>query len=355
MKKKQNLFIINFFILFIFGGLLLSIVIPDKDINQIENKILQKFEKPKVETLLSGKFMDSFDEYVSDQFPLRNTFIKIKNSFEYLIGKREFKNVYFLNNRYIENFALNKDILKENILNINNLIENTNLNTKILLVPTSAAFYEELLPSYSNLDNQIKILQDLNNYFGESFYNIYDILKFYKNEYIYFNTDHHWTQLAAKYVFEYIFEKEINENPKLISKNFLGSYYSKGLLPFVKPDHIYSYEYFKDFYMEYDLVNKTNTLYDDNKLHSKNKYQYFLNGDPGYAIIYGDGKEEVLVLKDSFAHVFIPFLTKEYYKIHIIDPRYYKVDIEKYLKENKSISELIIMNNLSTLNSELIY
>ena len=29
-----------------------------------------------------------------------------------------------------------------------------------------------------------------------------DILNKYKSEYIYFRTDHHWTQLAAKYVYE---------------------------------------------------------------------------------------------------------------------------------------------------------
>ena len=38
--------------------------------------------------------MKNFDEYTSDQFPLRANFIKLKNTYNYIIGQREFRDIY---------------------------------------------------------------------------------------------------------------------------------------------------------------------------------------------------------------------------------------------------------------------
>jgi len=53
--------------------------------------------------------MNDFDKYTSDQFPFRVNFIKIKNTYNYGIGQREFRNIYICNNKLLEKFEFNKD------------------------------------------------------------------------------------------------------------------------------------------------------------------------------------------------------------------------------------------------------
>ena len=122
----------------------------------------------------------------------------------------------------------------------------------------------------------------------------------------------------------------------------------------IKGDTIYSYLDFKNFKCEFD-GESYDSLYDDSKLSGKNKYQYFLNGDPAEGVIYGSGKGEILVIKDSFAHAFIPFLATEYEKVHVIDPRYSNSDISEYVKSNENIEEVLFLLSLSTINSNKIF
>ena len=62
---------------------------------------------------------------------------------------------------------------------------------------------------------------------------------------------------------------------------------------------------------------------------------------------------EVIVFKDSYAHNFLPFLTNNYGKIHVVDPRYYNIDLEDYLNKNPNITNAMFINNIQSLNSNL--
>ena len=157
-------------------------------------------------------------------------------------------------------------------------------------------------------------------------------------------------------MFKYDYDnKKLYDNYTKVSDNFLGTFYSKALLNCIKGDSIYSYSNFNDFKIEVDFDNTYDTLYDKDKLNGKNKYQYFLHGDPAFAVIYGDSSisDEIIVFKDSYAHSFLPFLTNNYCKIHIVDPRYYNIDLEDYLNKNPNINEAMFINNIQSLNSSL--
>ena len=66
-----------------------------------------------------------------------------------------------------------------------------------------------------------------------------------------------------------------------------------------------------------------------------------------------NNSNEIIVFKDSYAHSFIPFLTNNYGKIHVVDPRYYNIDLEDYLNKNPNINEALFINNIQSLNSTL--
>lgn len=350
--KKLTVFI---FLISIFAIPVLMFFTEDKSINEIENKILQKFPRLNYENIKSGRFMNDFDKYVSDQFPGRNLFLYAKNGINYTLGHREFRNIHVTKSgRLLEKYIENKDIISYNINKINNLCKNIEVKKTLFLVPNSISLYSDELPSFYLTDSQEDSIKIINQISDINVYTPLNILKKYKDEYIYYNTDHHWTQLGAKIAFEDFYNKKLDYNYSMVSNNFFGSYYSKAMLKGINPDTIYSYLELKNFNCEFD-GERLNSLYNNDKLNSKNKYQYFLNGDPAEGIIYGNGNGEVLVIKDSFAHNFLPFLTQIYEKIYIFDPRYSNTDIYEYINKHNSVDEVLFLLSLSTINNDKIF
>ena len=371
MKNKNLLkFItVTFFLIFIFSIPIITFFNEDKKISEIENKILTQFPRLSLSNIYNKSFMKNFDNYASDQFPFRASFIKLKNTYNYIIGQREFRNIYVgKNNRLMEKYEFNKEAVDENISNIlrmsSYMYKDKNIKSRLMVVPTSIAFYNSDLPSFSISDNQKDSLEYIYKNISDknylSFYTPYNILDKNKDKYIYFNTDHHWTQLGAYIsyldMFNYKYnDKTLFKNYKKVSNDFYGTYYSKALLPIIKCDSIYSYNDFNNFKIEVNFDETYNKLYDNSKLKGKNKYQYFLHGDPAFAVIYGNKNKfnEIIIFKDSYAHNFIPFLTNNYSKIHVVDPRYYNIDLEDYLNKNPNIKEALFINNIQSLNLTL--
>ncbi|MEG1742531.1 MAG: hypothetical protein RR237_06585, partial [Acetivibrio sp.] len=54
--------------------------------------------------------------------------------------------------------------------------------------------------------------------------------------------------------------------------------------------------------------------------------------------------ERILVIKDSYANCFIPFLTPYYREVMVVDPRYYYGDIHKLMEENHFNRVLFLYN-----------
>lgn len=355
MNKKTKTITVLAGLGIMYGGFLASILTKDNSVSYIENKILTKFPRLSVQTIISGRFMEQFDSYATDQFPERVEFINLKNNFDFIIGKREFRGIYLTSTgRLLEHFKLNKKTLYDNIEGINKLSEKLNLKSSFLLIPTSIALYKDELPYYAITDDQEKVFDMIKENVRIKFFSALDILKEHKHEEIFFKTDHHWTQLGAKITFEDIFNKEVAKDLTMVSDEFYGSYYSKALVSGIKPDTLSAYKGIENHKIHIDYERELNSLYDKTKLNTKNKYQYFLSGDPGRALIEGKGEGTILILKDSFAHNFVPFLCSEFKEIHIIDPRYYNTDIEEYITKF-NISEIFFIHNINTLNTQNVY
>lgn len=372
IDKLLKTLTVGFFLGFIFFIPTRTFLTEDAKVSEMENKILAQKPQLTLHSIKSKRFMDDFSSYVSDQFPARVDFIKLKNSASYLLGNREFRNIYLTKkDTLMQKFILNKNTLDVNLSNIfkqsKELHTKYNVDSTLIVVPTSIGIYNELLPSWAITDNQDDVLKYINESVGNlnketqkyfSFYTPYSILHKYKDYPIYFNSDHHWTQLGARIAYEDFKQNEIDidaltsSSYTLASNNFYGTFYSKAILEQIKPDSIYSYNEFNDNKISVDFTDTYPTLYDKELLKGKNKYQYFLHGDPGYAVIDGKGAGEVLIFKDSYAHAFIPFLTQDYEKIHVVDTRYYKFDADDYLKNNPNITNVLYLYNLQTFNSE---
>src|SRR3712207_156474 len=225
---------------------------------------------------------------------------------------------------------------------------------------------------------------------------VYEELKNHKNEYIYYKTDHHWTTLGAYYAYEKLGDTmgykplQISDfNIEKVTDNFYGTLYSKGNYRDIEPDSI---EIFKpkkqiDFNINYYDNKKTSgSLYEFNNLEKKDKYSVFLDGNHDLVTIKtiekntiyknkitkitkkksrksknkrkikleknkGIKVKKLLVIKDSYAHSLVPFLTNHYDEIHMIDLRYFNDNINEYIKKN-DIEDILLLYNVLTFTKE---
>jgi len=60
---------------------------------------------------------------------------------------------------------------------------------------------------------------------------------------------------------------------------------------------------------------------------------------------------KLAVIKDSYAHAFIPFLANHFEEIHVLDLRYYHSDVLVYLNDQK-VSEVLFLYNVANFTKD---
>ena len=60
-----------------------------------------------------------------------------------------------------------------------------------------------------------------------------------------------------------------------------------------------------------------------------------------------DSKRTLLLIKDSYANCFVPFLVSQFREIVLVDPRYYYGDLES-LTAGQSFTDVLFLYNLNT-------
>ncbi|MEH6942129.1 DHHW family protein [Bacillus sp. JJ722] len=209
---------------------------------------------------------------------------------------------------------------------------------------------------YDNLDSDIKTID------------AYTALEDHKNEYIYFNTDHHWTALGAYYAYEQFAKeagfkaKSLKEYEKHSKKDFLGTLYTQ-----TQDVKLKANEDVVDYYkipVDYDVFRYEkgkedtavpSTLYAD-YVDGVNSYSVFLHGDfPMIKIQNNDSKngKKLVVVKESYGNAFVPFLIPHYEEIYVVDSRYYNGSLPKLVEEYE-VGEVLFINNIFAANTEKI-
>ena len=96
-----------------------------------------------------------------------------------------------------------------------------------------------------------------------------------------------------------------------------------------------------------------NTLYDESALGKKDQYAYFLGGNRPLVEIHtgADTGKSLLLLKDSYAHCFVPFLTGHFDTIWVVDLRYFKEDVSQWMT-GRGITDLLVLYNAVTFSQD---
>ena len=245
----------------------------------------------------------------------------------------------------------------------------------------TAQVYDMLVPDSSNIQLPEEKIQELaisdaqkaTNYYYKSLETlagdqvrtipIYDTLLAHKDEYIYFNTDHHWTALGAYYAYtdwaavKGVTPHSLDQFEKKEFPGFLGSYYSTLQSEELRshPDTVEAYVPMGVNTMQFTQTDgqtlNWNIINDVSNYQAGVKYSCFVAGDNPYSIIENpaitDGSSCVVV-KESFANAFIPFLVDHYETIHIIDYRYYQGSVTDFVRENQ-VQDVFFINSLDAI------
>lgn len=190
--------------------------------------------------------------------------------------------------------------------------------------------------------------------------NVYDSLAAHKNEYIYFRTDHHWTQLGAYYAYqEFCKSKGYSTKPlsayqKMDFPNFYGTFYFFMNRPEslkAHPDEVTAYQGSMNsmqFTDQGGALQEGKLIYDAGQMLPGNKYNSFMMGDHAYVEIHNEEaprQKSILVLKDSYGNAFVPLLAQDYRNVYVVDYRHYQENASSLVQE-KGIDEILFLNNI---------
>lgn len=337
-----------------------TLILPKESFSEEENRYLADMPTLNVKNWFSGNYSAGLSDWLREHFPLRNGWITLKTALERAAGHDEVNGVYFADGRY---FQAPVDYDYENIDRsveaIKSFSENYGKNVTLLLAPTAVQIYSDQLPDYAPIPDQRHMINYVYESLGTSVEeaDVYDYLYQERGNYIYYRTDHHWTARGAYTAYsalmrEYGFEPVGLDrmNIEHASHSFLGSLWSKVQSDYAEPDTV-------DFYTSGGPqvtsvkitkadgnVEERDGVFFREYLEKKDKYLSYLGENvPMIDIETDGGSGSLLVIKDSYANSFIPFLTKHFSRITAIDLRY-MMKLSDYIDLNQYDRVLILYN-----------
>ena len=344
---------------------LLNLIVSDKEMSEEENRMLAGMPRLSWSSLVSGDFMTKYETYLADQFAGRNFWRSIKVGLSGLGGSRQEEDILIGKDDYLmeEIVSPDQDTLMENLEAIRQFAKRSrDIQTYMLLVPNAANIMRDRLPAFATVSDQSRMFAQVKRELGEDveWLDAAEALKKHAGEQIYYKTDHHWTSLGAFYTFSQVAEQmQIKTDVSSgfvsypISTTFNGMLAAKSGCRMDVREDIYMYvprDTDNDVVVNYvDEQRKTASLYDSSKLRTRDQYAVFLGENTSVVDIktVSESKRRLLLIKDSYANSFVPFLTPYFREIVLVDPRYYSGTIEDIM-DTYRISDVLYLYSGNT-------
>ncbi len=348
------------YLLLIFGILacsgVLAYVLPKREYSKNENRMLRQFPKLTAKGVLSGEFQKQSETALSDQFPKRDIWVEMSTAAKRAAGFQDISGVYLGSDGYYLTKTTQEDIDQtqylQNLRYVEYLGKKCNGKVNTLLVPSPGTILWEKLPKnapYYNASAMYRLAGSILKNAGHI--DARPALREYTGHgQVYYRTDHHWTLLGAyaaytayceacqldKRTFDYFAAEKVTED-------FLGTMYSKVMPYTTKADTIYAAGKIPQAFITCDEAKKV-TVYDKKKLRQKDKYAYFFGGNYSEVTLQmrENPKKKLLVVKDSYANCFVPFLMEKFGQITMLDLRYYRKSVQQLLADNQYTHVLVL-------------
>ncbi|MCD8390690.1 MAG: hypothetical protein LUD03_02480 [Firmicutes bacterium] len=349
-----------------------------------ENRAQSEMPELTLENIKSGEFADGVEAYLGDKIAFRSEMIDLSQKIsEYKgvdvpegkviladvdmgTGEKKATNLLILDGAIMEMFSENRAAADKYAEALNILAENLgDIKLYSMLVPTQLEFRDEL---YSNLQDSQKDEIDYIYSRTDSAVNavdVYGALEARSGEYIYFRSDHHWTMLGAYYGYEALCAEtgaqsvSIDDYEKRTINGFFGRLSAYAGTEEIKADTIEWYDVNERGNIDWSMTaykssgesyNYRSVLYDE----SRSDYDFFLGSDHAFARFTNselpDGKT-IIIICDSYANDFAPWLMNNYKNVILIDPRTYMGSLKDTISEYNP-DEALVLNYIFTASFE---
>lgn len=361
-KKKTSLIISVLFLISVFSISILYIFWPKYEFSETEKRYLSSFPSFSFESVKSGRFASDFEKFLSDQTPFRKFFVSLSAYFELFEGNNGSNGVYLGKNGFLIEKPFDRvNNFDRNLAEINRFSSAAGVPVYLLAVPEKGYICSSCLPSNSLEYEDDAYFKKLSEGLDGSikFIDVRDALKanaldsFYK-------TDHHWAGRGAYAAYtEFCKSLGIAAAPEKDFEvtsypGFYGTSYSTSCYTFTKPDEISLWRSKSNAscsvkITEGSKVTENRGVFFDANLDKSDMYTAFLDGNHSLVDIdTGSGGKTLLLIKDSFAHSFVPLITGNYGRIIMIDLRYYKSSVKALAAEEKA-DEILFLYGLENL------
>ena len=374
-QRSRQGAVLAMFGLFIVGFSLFNVIAPKRVTSELENRRLAQMPAFRWEALLDGSWFDDFSTYLQDQVAFRDSWINHESAVNNILFAKVEENDILLGKdgwMFSKLFASEDEHtqLQTNTAAVAEFAARYPGRVTFLLAPSASVIYPEMLPAGAPMMDENALLDTVFSEVSATarVLDLRETFRTNKGEYLYFKTDHHWTPLGAYFAYEQFcaqqgltpFDRDAHE--AVTVEDFQGTHYSATRLWNVKNDTITYYPLPNQMTI-YNITGEaqyepmtTENLINTDKFATRDKYAAFLDGNNGYSVIEGDGEGSILVVKDSYANSFIPYLTANYEKIGVVDFRNFKYGLDSTI-EREGYDEVLILYNFQTFiaDTDLIY
>jgi len=358
MKKYNAIILLSFWAVLTLSAWFL----PDRDLSEAERRPLAQMPEISGQSLLSGSFMQDFEAYALDQFPLRDGFRTVKSLFHScVLGQKDNNGIYLT-----DGYAVKQEYpLKEN--SVDHAVDRfTKLYEKYL---SESEVYMAIVPDkgYYLAEAAGQLRMDYDRLFARfreelpwaSQVDLTEVLAADS----YYRTDTHWRQEELSEAARTICtamgvrpQTDLTATPT--EQDFYGVYYGQAALP-MEPDEIRLMEndLLKNCTVYDHETGKTAGIYALEKLTGKDPYEVYLSGPKSLLTINnpaGQPGKELVVFRDSFGSAMIPLLLADYETVTVADIRYIQMDLLDRFVDFHGQDVLLLYSTLVLNNSETI-
>ncbi|MCD7786027.1 MAG: hypothetical protein LUH18_10765 [Oscillospiraceae bacterium] len=361
MKKVVQILNIAVFLGFLIVLAVVSLAIPEEDYSETENRYLAEMPDISISDWFSGDYSEDLTSWLDDHFAMRTNWISLHTSLELLQGRNEVNGVYITSDRLLElTDEIDYSVVDNSLEAITYLSELSDTPVYVMLVPTAAEIYSDEVSYTFKKVSQRELINYAYNYLSENSsaetIDVYSTLYSAREEYIYYRTDHHWTSTGAYLAYisaadtmGYTASTLDKFDVKYASHSFYGSLHSKVLYDGIEADIIEFYLSNSRTVSKVSTDDDGNTVYssvfDESYLSGKDKYLCYLGSNTAFTqVVSNSTGGKLLVIKDSYANCFIPFLAENYSEIDIIDLRYLTT-LGTYISDLSDYDSILILYN----------
>lgn len=323
-----------------------------KDSSFDENRRLAEVPAFTAEKLYSGDYSKELGSCLTDHFAGRSKWISAKTAFQTQLSESIVNGVYVGKDRLLDVESSDRAPVSAYAEIFRYYKSKYDGTVYFAAIPTSAGVYGDVLPVHIANHSDSQQISAFYDALGSDIRKIdaYNILKMLKDNYVFYRNDTKWTSYGAYCVYKTVVKKlgfiptpydkyEVEH----VADSFRGNLYNRTLSEAPDADVIDIYDYPDGVKVESCICTRNDgstykgKIYDRSRLDSEDMYSMYLGEAVPFMRITTNVQNDrkLLVVKDSYADCFIPFLIQHYSEIAVASPS----DMEGCLSDYVDIND----------------